>query len=92
MILEFTFYLHQSISLFVLITYVISKEKNTGMHKELTYNSNTSNRIDFIYITIFYEKESKRRMNEIVYLKQTENLINVNLIILLNGILFLWDI
>ena len=49
-------------------------------------------KIDFINITLFYEKESKRRMNEIMYSKQTENLINVNLIILLNGFLFLWDI
>ena len=62
------------------------------MHQILIKEFNNRNRIDFINITLFYEKESKRRMNEIMYSKQTENLINVNLIILLNGILFLWDI
>ena len=62
------------------------------MHQVLIKEFNNRNRIDFINITLFYEKESKRRMNEIMYSKQTENLINVNLIILLNGFLFLWDI
>lgn len=62
------------------------------MHQILIKEFNNRNRIDFINITLFYEKESKRRMNEIMYSKQTENLINVNLIILLNGFLFLWDI
>ena len=62
------------------------------MHQILIKEFNNRNRIDFINITLFYEKEWKRRMNEIMYSKQTENLINVNLIILLNGFLFLWDI
>ena len=62
------------------------------MHQILIKEFNNRNRINFINITLFYEKESKRRMNEIMYSKQTENLINVNLIILLNGFLFLWDI
>ena len=62
------------------------------MHQILIKEFNNRNRIDFINITLFYEKESKRRMNEIMYSKQTENLINVNLIIWLNGFLLLWDI